>query len=183
VSRIATGTGDKGHTGLFDGSRVPKSHALIEALGDVDELDAALGVAAAESGDPSLREEIKTIQDELFTLKADLATPMKASKPVRRIERSEVKRLETLIDSLEAAQPRLKVFIRNSGAKLATHLHLARAIARRAERSSWKANSQAGGLNPDALVYINRLSDFLFLLARQANINAGIGDDPMRPLK
>jgi cob(I)alamin adenosyltransferase len=93
-----------------------------------------------------------------------------------------VERLEARIDALEAAQPRLKVFIRNSGAKLATQLHLARAIARRAERSAWEANA-AAPLNPQALVYINRLSDFLFLLARQANIDAGIGDDPMRALK
>jgi len=182
MSRIATGTGDKGETGLFDGTRVSKSHALIEALGDVDELDAALGVAAAESGDSKLKEEIKTIQDELFTLKADLATPTKASKAVRRIQPSEVKRLEARIDSLEAAQPQLKVFIRNSGAKLAAHLHLARAIARRAERSAWEANGTAA-LNPQALVYINRLSDFLFLLARQANIEAGIADEPMKQLK
>jgi len=182
VSRIATGTGDKGQTGLFNGSRVAKSHPSIKAFGDVDELDAALGVAASSTISKRVRGEIATLQRELFTLKADLATPVSGSKAVRRIGPPDVKRLEARIDALEEALPPLKQFIANSGTPLAAHLQFARAVARRAERSAWEAHSAVGGLNLDALVYLNRLSDFLFLMARQANLDAGVAEEIMKPL-
>jgi len=180
VSRIATGTGDKGQTGLFDGSRVAKSHPSIRAFGDVDELDAALGVAAAAADRTATKRAIQALQKELFALKSDLATPLKAEKKIRRISKEDVKGLEKRIDELEAALPLLSHFIVYGGTACASQLHVARAVARRAERSAWEGHEASGGINDEVLVWLNRLSDYLFLLARKANRDAGVADEELK---
>jgi cob(I)alamin adenosyltransferase len=180
MSRIATGTGDKGQTGLFDGSRVSKAHPLIRAFGDVDELDAAIGVAIAESEKQAVKRALQQVQHELFALKSDLATPRLASKKIRRMSETDIENLEKRIDDLEASLPELKHFIAYGGTDCAAHLQLARGIARRAERSAWEASEAAGGLNEHAIVYLNRLSDYLFLLARKVNQDSGSPEEEMR---
>jgi cob(I)alamin adenosyltransferase len=169
VSRIATGTGDTGKTGLFDGSRVSKAHPLIRAFGDVDELDAAIGVAIAVSEKQAVKRALQQVQHELFALKGDLATPRLAAKKIRRITAEDVKHLE-----------KLKHFIAYGGTDCAAHLQLARGIARRAERSAWDAKEAAGGINEHLIVYLNRLSDYLFLLARKVNHDSGFPEEEMR---
>ncbi len=180
ASRIATGTGDKGQTGLFDGTRVAKADPLIRAFGDVDELDAALGVAAAAADRTATRRAIQALQKELFTLKSDLATPLKAAKPIRRVSKENTLSLDKRIDELEAAMPALSHFILYGGTACASQLHIARAVARRAERSAWEAHQTSGGVNEELLVWLNRLSDYLFLLARKVNRDAGVADEELK---
>jgi cob(I)alamin adenosyltransferase len=180
VSRIATGTGDKGQTGLFDGSRVAKSHALIRAFGDIDELDAVLGVAAEAAERAETKRAIEQLQHEIFMVKSDLATPLGAGKQVRRVGEADVKSLDARIDALEAALPELKAFIMNGGSACAANLQLARTVARRAERSAWEAHESGTPLNDHVLVWLNRASDYLFLLARQANRDAGVSEEHVK---
>lgn len=180
MSRIATGTGDQGTTGLFDGTRVPKNHPLIAAFGDVDELDAAIGVAATMADRDSMRQTLQKLQGELFALKTDLATPLGAKEGSARLVAQDVASLEHRIDELEGLLPVLKRFILYGGTPCSAHLQLARAIARRAERSAWAAHQGGTVVNEHALVYLNRLSDYLFLLARLANRDAGQMEEEMR---
>lgn len=171
MSRISTGTGDKGTTGLVDGSRVPKTDLRIVATGDVDEANAALGLAVAHATGLAV-ETLRVFQRDLFTLGADIASPT-GTPGALRISEADVKRVETLTDKLEAQLPKLNRFILPGGCHLAAHLHHARTVSRRAERSVW-ALAEKDTLNPHALVYLNRLSDCLFLLAREANHAAGV---------
>lgn len=180
MSRIATGTGDKGQTGLFDGSRVPKAHPLIRAFGDLDELDAAIGVAATAADRTAMRKALSQVQHDLFVLKGDLATPTVSPKAVQRVTQEDVAGLEKRIDELEASLPELKHFILYGGTACAAELHLARAVARRAERSAWDAQASGAAVNDHALVWLNRLSDFLFLLARKANRDAGVAEEELK---
>jgi cob(I)alamin adenosyltransferase len=180
MSRIATGTGDKGQTGLFDGTRVAKSHALIAAFGDIDELDAVLGVAANAAERTATKAAIEKLQHEIFMVKSDLATPTTAAKQVRRVTQKDVEALEARIDALEAALPPLTQFIMNGGTACAANLQLARTVARRAERSAWEAHGESGALNEQVLVWLNRASDYLFLLARQANREAGVHEQGVK---
>jgi cob(I)alamin adenosyltransferase len=180
LSRIATGTGDKGTTGLFDGTRVPKTHPIIAAFGDVDELDAAIGVAATMAERDTMRYALQALQQDLFALKSDLATPMESQKEAARLSEEAVGALDRRIDDLEGQLPQLRRFILYGGTPCASHLQLARAIARRAERSAWAAHQGGTQVNPHALVYLNRLSDYLFLLARLANRDAGQMEEEMR---
>lgn len=165
--RIYTKTGDQGETGLFGGGRVKKDDPRVEAYGTVDELNSVLGVAIAglPGGLEDIRGELERVQRELFDVGAMLATP--AGKSVRwNLEEAHVSRLEESIDRLEAGLPPLKTFILPSGAEAGAMLHLARTVARRAERRVVAIQDEA-----DALVirYLNRLSDFLFVLARSVN--------------
>lgn len=180
MSRISTGTGDKGQTGLFDGTRVAKSHALIRAFGDIDELDAVLGVAANAAERAATKAAIQQLQHEIFVVKSDLATPAQASKGVRRVTKEDVKAIEARTDALEAALPPLTQFIMNGGTTCAANLQLARTVARRAERSAWEAHEAPGGINEEVLVWLNRVSDYLFLLARQANRDAGVAEEHVK---
>jgi cob(I)alamin adenosyltransferase len=180
MSRIATGTGDKGTTGLFDGSRVDKSHPLIGAFGDVDELDAAIGVAATMADRDAMRRTLERLQQELFALKSDLATPYAEGDTAPRVKQADVDAIDRRIDDVEGQLPGLKRFILYGGTPCASHLQLARAIARRAERSAWAAHRGGTPVNELALVYLNRLSDYLFLLARMANRDAGKMEEEMR---
>ena len=168
LNKIYTRTGDDGTTGLVDGSRVAKSDARMAAIGDVDEANSAIGVAIASLGDHPLAAALTRTQNDLFDLGADLATPgddFAPSEMTLRIVASQVTRIEAEIDAVNAHLQPLASFILPGGA--AAHLHLARAIVRRAERSA----VAAGGLNPQALAYLNRLSDFLFVACRAVNKN------------
>lgn len=180
--RIYTRTGDTGETGLFGGGRVRKDDARVSAYGDVDELNAALGLALSAECYGDLREVLQRLQGELFTLGADLATPRSAdlaaaARHVPRVTAEMVSALEGEIDRFEASLEPLRLFIVPGGTLAAAALHLARAICRRAERRI-VALAEAEDLGPDLLPYVNRLSDLLFVLARAANQHAGQADTP-----
>ncbi len=184
LNKIYTRTGDDGTTGLVDGSRVSKASALMQAIGDVDEANSAIGVAVVALGDDPLAAALERIQNDLFDLGADLATPatdggFAPSEMVLRIVPAQVERLEREIDAMNAHLAPLRSFILPGGSPQAAALHLARAISRRAERSAVAAAHDMP-LNSAALAYVNRLSDFLFVASRAVNQN-GAGDVLWRP--
>jgi cob(I)alamin adenosyltransferase len=189
--RIYTRTGDRGDTGLFGGERVRKDDGRVEAYGTVDELNAVLGVARAQAEDPELRETLAGLQDRLFSLGADIATPMEAATQrgrvsIERIQPERVEALEQLIDRFEAELPPLTRFILPGGAGLSAALHLARVVCRRAERrcvtlAHLEEASDPPSLNPEVVRYLNRLSDLLFVLARVANQRQGVEDIVWNP--
>lgn len=180
LNKIYTKTGGDGTTGLVDGSRIAKNDPRMAAIGDVDELNSALGVAICEITEDALIQELRGIQNDLFDLGADLATPAEAgddfapSEMILRIVPSQVERLENRIDAATASLDPLTSFILPGGAKAAAAVHLVRAIARRTERTCVAA-AMTMPLNPQALAYINRLSDYLFVLGRLLN-NGGKDD-------
>jgi cob(I)alamin adenosyltransferase len=169
LDRIYTRAGDAGETSLADGTRVPKSHPRIDAFGTVDELNALLGLALARGVPPEFRPWLERIQNELFDLGADLAVPLADAKRERlRVAPEQVHRLEELSDRVNAELSPLRSFVLPGGTEAAALLHLARTVCRRAERLVVALDSTEP-VNPAALAYLNRLSDFLFLLARAAN--------------
>lgn len=170
MARISTGTGDDGTTALVGGQRVPKTSARVAACGAIDEANDALGLAAAFATRPALAQLIRSIQADLFTVGADLAAP--ESVQTVRVTKEMVQGLVAEEDRLEVALPPLKHFILPGGTPTAGYLQLARSIVRRAEREAWHV-AEAEKLNRDAIVYLNRLSDLLFLLAREENVVAG----------
>jgi cob(I)alamin adenosyltransferase len=183
--RIYTRTGDQGETGLFGGQRVLKSHPRVSAYGEVDELNAVLGVCLAACDLEDVRGTLERLQAELFVLGSDLATPMEegervGSKPVQRVSEGMSAALEALIDRYDDRCPPLKHFILPGGTPLAAQLHLARTVCRRAERAVIAASGKES-LNPEAVVYLNRLSDLLFTIARYANHAAGHPETPWIP--
>ena len=185
LNKIYTKTGDAGETGLADGSRVAKSDPVLAAIGDVDEANSAIGLALIHIEGQAVRAMLGRIQNELFDLGADLATPGEDFAPsdkVLRIVPDQVERLEQEIDVINQGLAPLRSFILPSGGAGAAHLHLARAVVRRAERSAVAASRKKGaaGLNPLALVYLNRLSDLLFVLARRVGQTEG-GEVLWRP--
>jgi cob(I)alamin adenosyltransferase len=182
LNKIYTRTGDLGETGLADGSRVRKDHPLSRAIGDVDEANSAIGVALLHITDARASARLRTIQNELFDLGADLATPGKDFAPsdmVLRIVQPQIDRIEREIDAMNQGLEPLRSFILPGGTAGAAHLHLARTIVRRAERSAVTASAEMP-LNPLALAYLNRLSDFLFVAARQLASREG-GDILWQP--
>lgn len=185
LNRIYTRTGDDGTTGLVDGSRTPKHATRMQAIGDVDELNSAVGIAMVHIGTSELTAAdnvnavLNIIQNDLFDLGADIATPgadFAPSEMTLRIIDKQVEALEQQIDTLNAGLKPLTSFILPGGSPAAAAVHLARAIARRAERSMVAASHDVP-VNPLALQYINRLSDYLFVLARY--LNAPLGGDPL----
>jgi cob(I)alamin adenosyltransferase len=177
VPRIYTRTGDAGETGLFDGTRVSKSAPRVDAYGDVDELASWLGVVRSHTTDPDLVEMVDRIQRDLFALGARLADPR--HRIASRVEKAaltpeSVSRLEGWIDTLEADLPPLRKFILAGGVEAGAELHFARAVCRRAERRV--VSLGAGEVEASALIYLNRLSDLLFTMARAANARAGIAE-------
>jgi len=173
LNKIYTRTGDAGTTGLVDGSRIAKHDPRMAAVGDVDETNSALGLAVLALGDSPEAHWLRMIQNDLFDLGADFATPLvEGDEPAwaLRIVESQVKRLEHEIDAMNADLKPLDSFILPGGSPAASAIHLARAIARRAERSATAAAAHVA-LNPIALAYINRLSDHLFVMARRLNGN------------
>ncbi len=175
LNRIYTRTGDTGTTGLVDGSRVSKAAPIIAAIGDVDEANSALGVAIGLLGERTPAAWAAVIQNDLFDLGADIATPS-GIEGALRIVPAQVARLEAEIDAMNADLAPLASFILPGGDPAAAALHLARAIARRAERST----AAVADLSPAALAYLNRLSDWLFVAARAVNARAA-GDVLWRP--
>ncbi|WCM26252.1 cob(I)yrinic acid a,c-diamide adenosyltransferase [Sphingomonas sp. QA11] len=175
LNKIYTRTGDNGTTGLVDGSRVAKNDPRMAAIGDVDEANSAIGVAIAAFGPGRSASALTRIQNDLFDLGADLATPGEDFAPsdmTLRIVAAQVVRLENEIDAMNADLTPLTSFILPAGTSGAAALHLARAITRRAERTA-AAAAQVTPLNPLALSYLNRLSDYLFVAARRVNKDAG----------
>jgi cob(I)alamin adenosyltransferase len=173
LNKIYTRTGDGGSAGLVDGSRVSKSSLRMAAIGDVDEANAAIGVAIAALGGGETGLQLLRIQNDLFDLGADVATPGKTEGALR-IVASQVARLEIEIDAMNATLDPLTSFILPGGSPAVAALHLARAIARRAERAAVALHG-AEPLNPQLLAYLNRLSDHLFVAARF--VAAGQGGD------
>ena len=175
LNKIYTRTGDAGVTGLVDGSRVAKDDARLAAMGDVDEANSAIGVAVSALGEGDVVTMLRRIQNDLFDLGADLATPGEDFAPSQmalRIVPSQVERLEQEIDAMNEALAPLASFILPGGGQAAASLHLARAIVRRAERTAVSA-ARTASLNPAALTYLNRLSDHLFVAARLINARDG----------
>ena len=175
--KIYTKTGDAGDTSLFGGQRVPKDALRIEACGTVDELNSVIGIALADGADEEHRPVLEQIQHKLFSLGADLATPrsVKSGKRVRRIEPRDSLSLEREIDRLDRGLKPLKNFILPGGSRFASRLHFARTVCRRAERAVVRL-SRNEDIGEGVTMYLNRLSDFLFVLARYANLSAGIPD-------
>ena len=170
LNKIYTRTGDDGTTGLVDGSRTPKDAPRMAAIGDVDELNGFIGAAALHAEGEMLA-RLRAIQNDLFDLGADLATPGEDFTPgemTLRIVPAQVARLETEIDAMNDPIKPLTSFILPGGTALASALHIARSVARRAERTAISA-AGAVAINPQALAYLNRLSDWLFVAAREAN--------------
>ncbi len=175
LNKIYTRTGDQGTTGLVDGSRVSKADLRMAAIGDVDEANSAIGVALRHIEGGEQRAMLSRIQNEMFDLGADLATPgddFAPSETVLRITAEQVARLETEIDKMNEIVEPLTSFILPGGHPGAAHILLARAVVRRAERMA-VATSEKTSLNPQAMAYINRLSDHLFVLGRAINASAG----------
>jgi len=174
LTRIYTRGGDRGETSLGDGSRVPKLDPRIRAYGAVDELNATLGLVLATDAPDGLRALLERVQNQLFDLGADLSVPWGVEGRLR-VEQSQIGGLERACDEWNEGLPELKSFVLPGGTELAARLHVARTVCRRVEREALAA-AQDVELNPLALVYLNRLSDLLFILARAAN--AG-GDEPL----
>ncbi|AGM41647.1 ATP:cob(I)alamin adenosyltransferase [Spiribacter salinus M19-40] len=180
LTRIYTRTGDTGQTGLGDGSRVAKTDHRVASYGTVDELNALLGVCRLHAG-PELDDALARIQNDLFDVGADLCTPEMDDPPYEplRVVTGQVEWLEAEIDRVNAGLETLRSFVLPAGSPAAAHLHHARTVARRAERET-AALATGAPINVLVLQYLNRLSDYLFVLAREANHEAG-GDVLWQP--
>lgn len=179
--KLYTKHGDDGSTGLIGGTRVPKNDPRVAAYGDVDETNAALGVVIAGCNDDETIVMLRHIQAELFVLGSELATPA-GEQPRFQIGESHVKQLERWIDAASAEVAPLRNFVLPGGTATAADLHLARTVCRRAERAV-VALAQMQPVGQWAIVYLNRLSDFLFAMARQANKRSSVEDIPWHPPK
>lgn len=183
MSKIYTKTGDAGMTGLLSGGRVAKDDLRIDAYGTVDELNAVLGMARALGLEPELDAFLGTIQDDLFSVGSALADPNPDGPFQAAITAEHASRLETDIDRFDAELPPLTRFILPGGAPAAATIHVARTVCRRAERLVVKLARQPGeSTSPHLIVYLNRLSDYLFVLARLINSRAGVADVTWRGL-
>lgn len=170
LSKITTRTGDSGETGLGDGSRVPKDSARIAALGEVDELNSTIGLLLAESLPEAVADALTGIQHDLFDLGGELSIPGHVA-----LHENQVKRIETLTEAFNGDLAPLKEFILPGGARVAALAHLARTVCRRAERNLI-ALARSESISVAARIYLNRLSDLLFVLGRVLNRHAGVGD-------
>jgi cob(I)alamin adenosyltransferase len=171
--KIYTKTGDDGTTGLFGGERVPKDALRIDAYGTVDELNSVIGLARCYAIDQKADAILNAIQSDLFQLGADLATPLSVSNAkIDRVQHGDCERLESWIDELDAQLPPLNNFILPGGGKPGAILHLARNVCRRAERLTVRL-SHSESVGDHVIVYLNRLSDLLFVIARWVNKQQG----------
>jgi len=175
MMKIYTKTGDDGSTGLFSGLRVAKDSSAIESYGTVNELNAWLGLVISASQDTELNSVLNQIQHDLHRLCADLATPLDAKTAAERMAPEQTKRLENWIDQFEKELSPLTQFILAGGSEQAARLHIARTISRRAERRL-VSHSKLQEINENTLVYLNRLSDLLFVMARLANKRLSLSD-------
>jgi cob(I)alamin adenosyltransferase len=180
--KIYTRTGDAGTTGLFGGGRVDKDATRVEAYGSVDELNACIGAARVELGVSELDRMLAAIQSDLFTLGAELgcAAGKESKLDLRLLDADDTARLESHIDATEVNLEPLKAFVLPAGSPAAARLHVARTVCRRAERRVIAARREAP-VRDELVRYLNRLSDLLFVLAREANRHAGLGDAPWVP--
>ena len=173
LNKIYTKTGDKGETALGDGTRVAKTSPRVEAYGTVDELNSIVGIAVFHA-EGKIREQLQTIQNDLFDLGADLCVPVtqnvKAEYPSLRMIKAQVERLESEIDQVNKDLSPLRSFVLPGGTLLASYLHQCRTVARRAERLT-VGLSKHESINPDTIKYLNRLSDWFFVMARVTNNN------------
>lgn len=183
MTSIYTKTGDGGDTGLFGGGRVGKEDERVEAYGQVDELNATLGLARAE-GLPGMDPLAQALQEQLFTLGSVLATPAgsKAAQQIPKVDPAWITAMERAIDAFDLELPPLKSFVLPGGTRAAAALHLARTVCRRAERRVVPL-MRAGKVEAIVIVYLNRLSDLLFTMARAANHRAQVLDVPWLPPK
>jgi len=170
LSKITTRTGDRGETGLGDGSRVPKAAARVHALGDIDELNSAIGLVLADETPKEIAEALSEVQHDLFDLGGEISIPGHAM-----LKEAQVERLEERIEAWNAELAPLKEFILPGGTRAAAAAHVARTVCRRAERSVVHLN-QKEKVSDAALRYLNRLSDLLFITGRRLNRAAGRGD-------
>jgi cob(I)alamin adenosyltransferase len=170
LSKITTRTGDGGDTGLGDGSRVRKDSPRVAALGEIDELNSAIGVLLAEPVPEQVRASLESVQHDLFDLGGDVSIPGRSTMTA-----DQAQRLETLLNEMNTGLPRLKEFILPGGTRAAGLAHLARAVCRRAERSL-VALSTSEKVADEGRIYLNRLSDYLFVLGRVLNREGGRGD-------
>lgn len=177
--KIYTKTGDSGETGLWGGGRTNKDDVRIQAYGTVDECNSVLGIVRMLDVGPELDTMLEQIQNDLFIVGGDLATPDKTSAAISRVNAIMTTTLEKWIDELELSLPPLKQFILPGGCPAAAHLHFARTVCRRAERWTTTLVRQDPVHGP-ALVYLNRLSDFLFVVARACNRRAALPDIPRK---
>ncbi|MGD0676491.1 MAG: cob(I)yrinic acid a,c-diamide adenosyltransferase [Polyangiaceae bacterium] len=179
--KLYTKTGDDGTTGLFGGSRVPKASPRVDAYGTIDETNASLGLARATPVDPAVDRVLALVQDDLFALGAELAcSPGREGKlRLALIDHAHIERLERAIDEMDGACPPLETFVLPGGTPTAAALHLARTVCRRAERAVLAVTD--GPVRHELVVYLNRLSDLLFALARFSNLAAGVADSPWSP--
>ena len=174
--RIYTKTGDEGDTGLFGGRRVDKDDLRVETYGTVDELNAALGMARALTAPPQVDTVLATLQNLLFELGAELATPPESNKRPAGVGHADITMMEDAIDRAEAELAPLKSFILPGGHPVAAALHLARGVCRRAERLCVSLRKKEPATAPNTVIFLNRLSDLLFVYARWANHLAGTPD-------
>lgn len=171
--KIYTKTGDTGETSLFGGQRVPKTNTRIDAYGTVDELNSHLGLALSHGLHNDVEECVQILQDELFVLGADLATPPTKKTKIERISSTHINNIEKRIDEFDQQLDALEFFIHPGGSPGAANLHVARTVCRRAERACITCQFHES-LNTEVIIYLNRLSDLLFVLARSENKAAGI---------
>jgi cob(I)alamin adenosyltransferase len=182
TQRIYTKTGDDGKTGLFGGGRVSKANRRVAAYGDVDELNAVIGWVITQIGHDASAERLTVLQSDLFSIGAHLATPEGARTHIHlpRVPTERIAELERWIDEADAALPELKSFVLPGGSAGAAALHIARTVCRRAERAVVDLSSHES-VDANILVYMNRLSDFLFVCARLQNARAGIAEPKWQP--
>jgi cob(I)alamin adenosyltransferase len=180
LTRIYTRAGDAGETSLGDGSRVAKTDPRIEAYGTIDELNSALGLVLAADPPADFRPWLEQVQNELFDLGADLSVPLDDERERLRVAPEQVDRLEKLCDLVNERLEPLRSFVLPGGGEVAARLHVARALCRRAERRVLTL-AESARVNPIALAYLNRLSDFLFILARAANAEAARSEPLWKP--
>lgn len=174
ISKVYTKTGDKGETSLVGGKRVSKASMRVDAYGDVDELNSLIGVVRSKLSDREVDEVLRLVQNDLFTVGADLASPLDVEVP--RVDERFIETLETHSDRFLGELEPLREFILPGGSEAGSLLHLARTVARRAERRV-VALGEAEEVNPETIVYLNRLSDLLFIIARLVNLRAGIPEE------
>lgn len=177
ITKVYTKTGDKGETSLVGGKRVSKASARVAAYGDVDELNSVIGLARTYIEDEEIDAVLRKLQNELFVIGADLASPLDVAVP--RIAGEHISELEKLIDGFLKELKPLEEFILPGGSCGGALLHLARAVARRAERTVVKLASE-DKINEADVIYLNRLSDLLFVLARVVNHRAGVAEEQAR---
>lgn len=174
--KIYTKTGDSGETGLVGGKRLGKDSLRICAYGEVDELNAFLGVCRTLNPPKDLADMLHLIQRELFDLGADLATPLDSKVPVPRVQKQQIGQLERWIDQIDEKLPPLRNFVLPGGCLLAANFHAARTVCRRAERAI-VALQKSEGIGENIVVYMNRLSDLLFVMARLANTLENVNEE------